>query len=86
MIDDDFPIARCAPCGRDVLTHVDLDADGEERRRCVHCDSDIDPAEVRWVDAEALGHAGYTLEGAAGAGCGRPDCGQGRCGRKPAGL
>jgi hypothetical protein len=81
---DDFPIARCAPCGRDVLTHVDLDAGGAERRRCVHCDAELDPAEVRWVDADALAHAGYAI-GVDGAGCGRPDCGQGRCGR-PAGI
>jgi hypothetical protein len=85
FVDDGFPIARCVPCGRDVLTHVDFDADGAERRRCIHCDAELDPAEVRWVDGEALERAGYAVEAPAGEGCGRPGCGQGRCGR-PAGL
>jgi hypothetical protein len=82
LADEGFPIARCAPCGRDVLTHVDLEG-GEERRRCIHCDAELDPTEVRWVDTEALEGAGYALEAPPGEGCGRPGCGQGRCGRPP---
>ena len=73
-----FPIARCAPCGRDVLTHVDLDGDGVERRSCVHCDAGIDPDEVRWVAEAALDDLGYALQRD---GCGRPGCGGGRCQR-----
>jgi len=83
---DDFPIARCGPCGRDVLTHVDLDARGGEVRRCLHCDAELDPDDVRWVDADALGRAGYALEEVDPAGCGRPGCGRGRCAGRPAGL
>ncbi len=78
----DFPISRCAPCGRDVLTHVALGDDGAERRRCIHCDATIDPAELRWVlepELERLGYAFHTEEMVEG--CGRPGCGQGRCGR-----
>jgi hypothetical protein len=81
IADDGFPIARCGPCGRDVLTHVDYDAGGEEQRRCVHCDAELDPAEVRWVDMAELERAGYALAALQGEGCGRPGCGQGRCGR-----
>ena len=45
--DADFPVARCARCDRDVLTHVAMDAAGDERRRCIHCDAELDPAEIR---------------------------------------
>jgi hypothetical protein len=78
----DFPVSRCAPCGRDVLTHVCLGDDGTERRRCVHCDAEIDPDELRWVlepELEQLGYA-FQSEEVVG-GCGKPGCGQGRCGR-----
>jgi|CXWL01.1.fsa_nt_gi hypothetical protein len=77
-----FPVARCAPCGRDVLTHVVLDAAGREDRCCVHCDATLDPAELRWVGVPALNDLGYAMEGESEGGCGREGCGQGRCGNK----
>ena len=72
-----FPVARCGPCGRDVLTHMGLD-DAGEARRCVHCDAEIDPGELRWVDE--LDPLGYVVhdDDAAG-GCVRPGCGRGNC-------
>jgi DNA-directed RNA polymerase subunit RPC12/RpoP len=76
----DFPVSRCARCSRDVLTHVDLEDDGTERRRCLHCDAEIDPQEVRWVAEPELATLGYALQGDAPVGCGRPGCGMGRCG------
>lgn len=76
--DSGFPVARCAPCGRDVLTHVVLDAAGEARRCCVHCDADIDPGEVRWVVEAELDPLGYAVHDDE-AGCGRPGCGRGNC-------
>jgi hypothetical protein len=76
-----FPVARCVPCGRDVLTHAVLDDRGREDRRCVHCDASLDPAEVRWVGVPVLGDLGYAMEGEGSGGCGREGCGQGRCGR-----
>jgi hypothetical protein len=76
-----FPVSHCAQCGRDVLTHVHLDARDEERRLCLHCDAEIDPREVRWVLEAELGRLGYATGGEEAAGCGRPGCGQGRCGR-----
>jgi hypothetical protein len=80
--EDRFPVARCAPCGRDVLTHAEIDAQGDERRRCVHCDAGLDPDEVRWVGESELDRLGYHAYGdPAAGGCGRPGCGQGRCGR-----
>lgn len=74
-----FPVSRCARCGRDVLLHLHVDERGEERRFCLHCDAEIDPVEVRWVEEAALAPLGYGMivEG----GCGKPGCGQGRCGR-----
>ena len=74
-----FPVTRCALCRRDVLTHVHLDERGEERRRCLHCDAEIDPLEVRWVQEEELGGLGYELASEDGFGCGRPGCGRGNC-------
>lgn len=79
----DFPVSRCAPCGRDVLTHVCVGPDGEERRHCLHCDAEIDPEALRWVlepELERLGYA-FQSEEVVG-GCGKPGCGQGRCGRE----
>jgi hypothetical protein len=79
LAEQGFPVSRCARCGRDVLLHVHFDADGEERRLCLHCDAEIDPAEVRWVEQSALDALGYGV--ASEGGCGKLDCGQGRCGR-----
>jgi len=81
-LETDFPVSHCARCARDVLTHVHLDEDGEERRLCLHCDAEIDPRELRWVPAPALEPLGYEIGSAAAEGCGRPGCGQGRCGRQ----
>ena len=72
-----FPVARCARCARDVLTHVHLDARGEERRLCFHCDAELDPREVRWVAEGDLEPLGYGIEEEGG--CGRPGCGKGNC-------
>ena len=74
-----FPVTRCALCRRDVLTHVHLDERGAERRRCLHCDAEIDPLEVRWVGEGELGGLGYELASEDGFGCGRPGCGRGNC-------
>jgi hypothetical protein len=79
---EDYPIAHCAPCARDVLTHVHLDAGGDEHRLCLHCDAEIDPTEVRWVGDDELSTLGYGLFDGEGAGCGRPDCGRGNCGNR----
>ena len=72
-----FPIARCAPCGRDVLAHLWLD-DRDGRYGCIHCDAELDPRELRWVSEAALAAAGYAVW-AEREHCGRPDCGGGRC-------
>jgi hypothetical protein len=78
----DFPVSRCARCARDVLTHVHLDARGEERRLCLHCDAEIDPREVRWIPLDDLEPLGYGFMPDADAGCGRPGCGKGNCGNR----
>jgi hypothetical protein len=80
----EFPVTRCAECARDVLCCVELDARDEERIRCVECAAEIDPAAVRWLAFEELERAGYGFAIPEG-GCGRPDCGQGRCGRSAPG-
>jgi hypothetical protein len=71
-----FPVARCAPCKREVLAHVTAD----DRYGCIHCDAEIDPLELRWVDETELDGVGYAVW-AERENCGRPDCGGGRCGR-----
>jgi hypothetical protein len=79
VLESEFPIARCAQCARQVLTHVHLGEDGEPRRLCLHCDAEIDPGEVRWVEEAALEPLGYGLHRAEEGGCGRPGCGRGNC-------
>jgi hypothetical protein len=73
-----FPVARCVPCGREVLAHVWLDDAGGDRYGCLHCDAEIDPAELRWVLESDLDGVGYAVL-AEREHCGRPDCGGGRC-------
>jgi hypothetical protein len=79
LAEDDFPVARCAPCGREVLTHVHFDAGGDEHRLCLHCDAEIDPQELRWVPEAAIVVLGYDVHADEPGGCGRPGCGRGNC-------
>jgi len=73
------PVAHCRHCAREVLTHVHLDATGEPRRLCFHCDAEIEPAAVRWVEEDALEPLGYAFHREDEGGCGRPGCGRGNC-------
>jgi hypothetical protein len=75
-----FPVARCATCNRDALFHVDLDDDERQIIRCVECATVADESAVRWLTLSELAEFGYGLVLPEG-GCGRPDCGGGRCGR-----
>jgi len=75
-----FPVARCAPCGREVLAHTWIDERGDDRFACVHCDAELDPVELRWMTETELDGVGYAVV-TEQAHCGRPDCGGGRCGR-----
>ena len=78
-LDAAYPVSRCGRCARDVLTHVHLDAGGEPHRLCLHCDAEIDPADVRWLDEDALEPLGYGVHRDEIGGCGRPGCGRGNC-------
>lgn len=78
--DTSFPMSRCAPCGREVLTHVSFDSAGAEGRACIHCDAAIDPDEIRWVMESELDALGYGLY-QEGGGCGSGGCGSGGCSR-----
>jgi hypothetical protein len=73
--DLEFLLAWCPPCGREVLLAVASD-DGP-RRCCVHCGADI-VTPVRPARGADLADSGYALYEEQG--CGRPDCGRGRCG------
>lgn len=76
----EFPVTHCLTCDRDVLCVLDLDDTDQPLPRCLECGTAADPTAVRSLalaELEPLGY-GYVLpEG----GCGRPDCGGGRCGR-----
>jgi hypothetical protein len=63
-----------------VLCVLDLDDAGDTILRCFECGTAADPATVRAVDLPALEDLGYGYVLPEG-GCGRPDCGGGRCGR-----
>ncbi len=78
--DPTFPVTRCATCERDVLCHVELDDDDREITRCIECAAAAAPAAVRWVALAELEEIGYGFVLPEG-GCGRPDCGGGKCGR-----
>jgi hypothetical protein len=79
-----FPVARCAKCECDALCHVDLDEDERQIVRCVECATVVEPTEVRWLTLSELEPMGYGLVLPEG-GCGRPDCGGGKCGRSAPG-
>jgi len=72
-----FPTARCGRCDKTVLTYVVLDEQGEECRRCVHCESPVGPA-IQWVTADEVKSHGYYFGAApddrtasgCGSGCG----------------
>jgi len=67
--DVEFLFATCAACGKSVLTHVvDFD-DGNEVRRCVHCDGAV---EQDWQSfrGDELEERGYGLIDARGCGNG----------------
>ena len=66
----------CPGCKRDVLTWLDYDDDGAERRLCVHCDATVETG-LRLVDESELSEKDYAFVQEQG--CGRPDCGGGRC-------
>lgn len=75
-----FPVARCEPCRKTVLTYVTLANDGSESRRCAHCEAAISGA-LQWVSAQALEADGYWIGSVPeDTGCGRG----GGCGACPA--
>ena len=76
----EFPIVRCATCAREVLGYLDLDEQDHAVTRCLECATVADAAAVRFGDLAAIEAIGYGFVLPEG-GCGRPDCGQGRCGR-----
>jgi hypothetical protein len=76
----EFPTARCAVCDKSVLCFLDLDDAGADVVRCLDCSAAVDPAAVEWRDLGGVETLGYGLVLPEG-GCGRPDCGNGRCGR-----
>jgi hypothetical protein len=76
----DFPIVRCAVCAAEVLGYLDLDEQDQEITRCLVCSTAADATAIRFGDLHAIEEIGYGFV-LPEAGCGRPDCGRGRCGR-----
>jgi hypothetical protein len=77
LFDDlDFPLGWCVGCAREVLTCA-----GDEAgvRHCVHCSADI-AGPLRQMRGAELGERGYALHEEQG--CGKADCGGGRCGTR----
>jgi hypothetical protein len=82
LIEVEFLLGWCAHCAREVLTAVTSAATKVEERACVHCDTTI-VAPFSQVAGDDLAARGYgAIEDTSG--CGRPDCGNGRCGTRPA--
>jgi hypothetical protein len=84
-----FPVGYCQGCAREVMLYSALDDAGELELRCLHCERQPGAVvavgePVRWLNSQAVGRLGYSVEGedepkAAPAGCGKPGCGQGTC-------
>jgi len=53
-----FPVAHCATCDKTVLTWIQLDHSGAERRACVHCDGAVGPG-LDWLAQSELEESGY---------------------------
>lgn len=77
--ESEFTVGWCAICDRDVLTYADADA-SEAVQRCVHCEQRV--SRLRNATGEDLPQHGYDL--VENSGCGRPDCGGGKCGTRGA--
>jgi hypothetical protein len=68
--DAEFLFATCAACHKSVLTHVvDFDDEGNEVRRCVHCDGEVG-RDWQSLRADELEEHGYGLIDARGCGNG----------------
>ncbi len=76
----EFPVAHCALCDKDVLCYTDIDEHDRELMRCLDCSTLAEPAALRWLDLHGIEDLGYGYVLPEG-GCGRPGCGNGRCGR-----
>jgi hypothetical protein len=74
--ESEFTVGWCAICQRDVLTYVE-DPDGDDGARCVHCEQRV--GRLRVAVGDDLPQHGYGV--IEDGGCGRPDCGNGRCNR-----
>jgi len=73
----EFALGWCSQCAREVLTA----AGRADHRLCVHCDGPVAEARAS-VLGDELATRGYgAIEDTTG--CGRPDCGGGRCGTRP---
>ncbi len=75
----EFPIVRCTVCDADVLGYVDLDEHDREVTRCLECATVAAADAIRFGDLHAIEELGYGYVLPEG-GCGRPDCGRGKCG------
>ena len=71
-----FSLGWCSTCAKEVLTHVDYDEAGAESLRCVHCDAAV-VTDLRVATETELSERDYAIVEEQG--CGRPDCGGGRC-------
>ncbi len=71
-----FSLGWCSTCEKEVLTHVDYDEAGVESLLCVHCDTTV-ATDIRVATESGLSDREYAIVEEQG--CGRPDCGGGRC-------
>ncbi len=76
LSDSGFLLGHCRACGREVLTHIDLDPNDVEMRRCLHCDTVIREG-FRPASAREIEEAGYTVIEARA--CSSGGCSAGGC-------
>lgn len=69
---NEWKLAWCPSCERDVMPWLDLNDARETQTRCVHCDQELDPNSLRASSSGELDEIGYQLT--------PPDRGCGGCG------
>jgi hypothetical protein len=74
--DAEFHFGSCQACGKRVLTYTDFGPDGDELRRCLHCETAITAGlqAATSIELEANGYAIIEAR-ACGGGCAAGTCG-----------
>jgi hypothetical protein len=57
----ELPVVRCAACGQESLTWLDVDDDGRDCVRCLGCNAAADERHLRLVGERSVERLGYAF-------------------------